>query len=75
MRWPILISAALLAAGCSQAGDPAVERMKQQVLMTLREHDTAEFADIRRCDGETAMRAPSPPATEMAVGAGRCVSS
>jgi hypothetical protein len=43
----ILIAAALLGSACSR--DPAAERMKEQVRITLREHRTAEFADIRPC--------------------------
>lgn len=56
MRAPIMVAAALLATACNQNSDPAIEQMKQKVLMTLREHRTAEFADIRRCgqgDGYT----------------------
>ena len=51
MRAAILLGAALLASACNRVpADPAVERMKQKVLMTLREHRTAMFADIRPCE-------------------------
>jgi hypothetical protein len=50
MKRTMVVVAALLASGCNQsAADPEFERVKQSLLMKLREHRTAEFADVRRC--------------------------
>lgn len=52
MKWTIPLMTALTVSACNMgaaASDPAVERMKQQVLIMLRDHRSAEFADIQPC--------------------------